>query len=157
MEQDFATLTAEERFAKRLEQERQVLEALLVWANTLKSQTAPKSALGKAQHYLLEQRPYLVRYLEDGRLEISNNRAERSIKPFVMGRKNILFCNTPGVAQSSAILYSLIETAKETGLDPYRYLLWVLECAPELVQASDETWAEKLIPAKEPAECKANV
>lgn len=74
-----------------------------------------------------------------------------------MDRKNFWFCNTPGGAQSSAVLYSLIETAKETGLDPYRYLLWVLECAPELAQASDETWAEKLIPAKAPAECKATV
>ena len=156
MEQDFAALTVEERFAKRLEQEKPVLEALLAWANALKPQTAPKSALGKALHYLLEQWPYLVRYLEDGRLELSNNRAERSIKPFVMGRKNFLFCNTPGSAQSSAVLYSLIETAKETGLDPYRYLQWVLERAPELVQTADETWAEKLIPAEAPAECKTN-
>ena len=156
MEQDFAALTVEERFAKRLEQEKPVLEALLAWANALKPQTAPKSALGKALHYLLEQWPYLVRYLEDGRLEFSNNRAERSIKPFVMGRKNFLFCNTPGGAQSSAVLYSLIETAKETGLDPYRYLLWVLERAPKLAQTADEAWAEKLIPAQTLAECKAN-
>lgn len=143
IEQDFAALTAEERYAKRLEQEKPVLEALLAWANTLKPQTAPKSALGKALHYLLEQWPYLVRYLEDGRLEISNNRAERSIKPFVMGRKNFLFCNTPGGAQSSAVLYSLIETAKETGLNPYRYLLWVLECAPELAQTKSLLFLSK--------------
>ena len=157
MEQDFAVLTVEERFAKRLEQEKPVLEALLAWANRLKPQTAPKSALGKALHYLLEQWPYLVRYLEDGRLEFSNNRAERSIKPFVMGRKNFLFCNTPGGAQSSAVLYSLIETAKETGLDPYRYLLWVLERAPKLAQTADEAWAEKLVPTQAPAECRAKV
>ena len=157
MEQDFAALTAEERFTKRLEQEKPVLEALLAWANALKPQTAPKSALGKALHYLLEQWPYLVRYLEDGRLELSNNRAERSIKPFVMGRKNFLFCNTPGRARSSAVLYSLIETAKESDLDPYRYLQWVLERAPKLAQAADETWAEKLIPSQAPAECKVNI
>ena len=112
---------------------------------------------GKALHYLLEQWPYLVRYLEDGRLELSNNRAERSIKPFVMGRKNFLFCNTPGGAQSSAVLYSLIETAKETDLDPYRYLLWVLERAPKLAQTADEAWVEKLVPAQAPAECRAKV
>ena len=129
----------------------------MAWANALKPQTAPKSALGKALHYLREQWPYLVHYLEDGRLELSNNRAERSIKPFVMGRKNFLFCNTPGGAQSSAVLYSLIETAKETGLDPYRYLQWVLERAPELAQAADETWAEKLIPAQAPAECSTSL
>jgi hypothetical protein len=70
---------------------------------------------------------YLIRVLEDGRLELSNNRAERSIKPFVMGRKNWLFANTPAGAQSSVVTYSLIETAKENGLDPCRYLLWVLK------------------------------
>ena len=96
------------------------MDALLAWAET---KTAPtKSSLGKALYYLREQWPYLKRFLEDGRLEISNNRAERSVKPFVMGRKNWLFANTEGGAQSSAIVYSLIETAKENGLDPYRYL-----------------------------------
>ena len=94
--------------------------------------TAPKSALGRAIHYLLEQWLYLTRYLEDGRLELSNNRAERSIKPFVMGRKNWLFANTAGGAQASAVIYSLMKTAKENALDPYRYLLWVLQNAPQL-------------------------
>ena len=79
-------LTPEERYTKRLELEKPVLDALLAWANETSAKTAPKSALGKALHYLREQWPYLVRYLEDGRLELSNNRAERSIKPFVMGR-----------------------------------------------------------------------
>ena len=68
-------------------------------------------------------------FLEDGRLELSNNRADRSIKPFVISRKNFRFVNTPGGAKSSAVLFSLIETAKENGLDPYRYLAWALEKA----------------------------
>ena len=152
LEESFAELTPEERYAKRLEQEKPVLDALLAWANETISKTAPKSALGKALYYLLEQWPYLVRYLEDGRLELSNNRAERSIKPFVMGRKNWLFANTPAGAQSSAVTYSLIETAKENELDPYRYLLWVLQSAPVLSQA-DEFWAEKLLPTNAPQEC----
>ena len=152
LEESFAELTPEERYAKRLEQKKPVLDALLVWANETISKTAPKSALGKALHYLLEQWTYLVRYLEDGRLELSNNRAERSIKPFVMGRKNWLFANTPVGAQSSAVIYSLIETAKENKLDPHRYLLWVLQSAPVLSQA-DEFWAEKLLPANAPQEC----
>ena len=113
-----------------------------------------KSALGKALYYLLEQWP-LVCYLEDGGLELSNNRAERNIKSFVMGRKIFLSCNAPGGSQSSAVLYSLIETAKETCLDPHCYLLWVLERAPKLAQAADKSWAKKLISAKAPAECRA--
>ena len=154
MEQDFAALIAEERFNKRQEQEKPVLEALLTWANRLKPQTSSKSALGKALYYLLEQWP-LVCYLEDGGLELSNNRAERNIKSFVMGRKIFLSCNAPGGSQSSAVLYSLIETAKETCLDPHCYLLWVLERAPKLEQAADKSRAKKLISAKAPAECRA--
>ena len=140
MEREFEELPAEERYAKRLEQEKPILEALLAWANDLKDKTASKSVLGKTLHYLIEQWPYLIRCLEDGRLELSNNRAERSIKPFVMGRKNWLFANTPAGAQSSAVIYSLIETAKENSLDPYRYLLWVLSHAPGLAQSEIE-WA----------------
>lgn len=153
LEQALAELTPEERYEKRLKQEKPVLDALLSWANEMQAKTAPKSALGKAIHYLLEQWPYLTRYLEDGRLELSNNRAERSIKPFVMGRKNWLFANTPGGAQASAVIYSLIETAKENGLDPYRYLLWILQNAPQLSE-TDAAWAEQFTPANAPQECK---
>ena len=109
---------------------------------------------GRSRHekrFLIESLPALA-YLEDGRLELSNNRAERSMKPFVMGRKNWLFANTQGGAQASSVIYSLIETAKENGLDPYRYLLWVLQNAPQLSE-TDETWAEKLLPARAPKEC----
>lgn len=153
LEDAFSHLTAEERYAKRLERAKPVLDALLAWANDVSLKVAPKSALGKALHYLLEQKPYLERYLEDGRLELSNNRAERSIKPFVMGRKNWLFANTPAGAQSSAVIYSLIETAKENGLDPYRYLLWVLENAPRMAR-DDGLWAAPLTPADAPDACK---
>lgn len=153
LEQALVELTPEERYTKRLELEKPVLDALLAWANEASAKTAPKSALGKALHYLREQWPYLVRYLEDGRLELSNNRAERSIKPFVMGRKNWLFSNTPAGAQSSAVVYSLIETAKENDLAPYRYLVWLLNTAPALSQR-DEAWAESFFPANAPQECR---
>jgi transposase len=69
----------------------------------------------------------ILKALEDGRIKLSNNRAERSIKPFVIGRKNWLFCNTPSGAKSSAVIYSIIETAKENGLNPYSYLNFIFE------------------------------
>lgn len=78
----------------------------------------PKSLLGKAVHYTRKQWPRLTTYLSDGRLEISNNRAERSTKPFMMGRKNFPFANVPKDAEASTIIYSLVETAKENALDP---------------------------------------
>jgi hypothetical protein len=73
-------------------------------------------------YYLREQRPYLERYLLDGRPESTNNRAERSIKPVVIGCKSFLFANMPEGALGSAVIFSLIETAKENRLDPYAYL-----------------------------------
>lgn len=150
LEKEFANLTVEERYKQRQERAKPLLDALLAWAETKKA--APKSALGKALHYLQEQWPYLMRYLEDGRLEVSNNRAERSIKPFVMDRKNFLFANTPNGAQGSAIIFSLIETAKENGLDPYRYLVWVLQSAPNLAVCGPG-WAKRLLPENAPEEC----
>ena len=79
----------------------------------------------------------LERYLLDGRLEISNNRAERSIKPFVIGRKNFLFANTPRGAKASTIMFSIIETAKENGLDPFKYLTYLFRNAPNWINNPD--------------------
>ena len=109
----------------------------------------PKSALGKALYYLREQWPYLIRFLGDGQLEIFNNRAERSVKPFVMCRKNKLFASTEGGGQSSAIFYSMIKSAKENPLSPYQYLTWLLRDAPKLA-AEEKNLAEKLLPENAP-------
>ena len=151
LEDTFSGLSPEERYVQRLEQAKPVLDALLAWANTRTA--APKSALGKAFTYLKEQWPYLVNYLRDGRLEISNNRAERSIKPFVIDRKNFLFANTPNGAAGSAVIFSMIQTALENQLDPYRYLTWLLKMAngtdltrPDILQS--------LLPWKAPETCK---
>ena len=92
----------------------------------------PKSLLGGAVKYTHNQWQKLVRFLEDGRVETSNNRAERSIKPFVIGRKNWMFCNTPAGARASAIIYSIVETAKENHLSPYAYLTYLFEKLPNL-------------------------
>ena len=109
---------------------------------------------GKAFTYLKEQWLYLTNYLKDGRLELSNNRAERSIKPFVIDRKNFLFANTPKGAKGSAIMFSLIQTAIENGLDPYRYLTWLLKTAnnADLTQAEE---VQKLLPWNVLEECRA--
>ena len=124
---------------------------MFAWANTRSA--APKSALGKAFTYLKEQWPYLTNYLKDGRLEISNNRAERSIKPFVIDRKNFLFANTPKGASGSAVMFSLILTAIENGLDPYNYLTWLLKTAKD-ADLTDVQVVKKLLPWNAPQECK---
>ena len=92
----------------------------------------PKCALGTAINHCRKQWPKLIRFLDDGRLEIDNNRAERSIKPFVMGRKAWLFANTPRGASTSAIIYSIVETAKENGLNLIEYLTYLFNQLPNV-------------------------
>ena len=144
--------TEKERYDERLEQAKPILDAMFAWANSRTA--APKSALGKAFHYLKEQWPYLTNYLKDGRLEISNNLAERSIKPFVIDRKNFLFANTPKGATGSAIMFSLIQTAIENGLDPYKYLTWLLKQAKD-ADLTDAQVVQNLLPWNTSVECHA--
>lgn len=124
------------------------MDALLAWANTRAA--APKSTLGKALSSLKEQWPYLLNYLKDGRLELSNNRAECSIKPFVIDRKNFLFANISSGAKSSTVIFSLIQTAMEDGLDPYRYLTWLLSSTTEIDLGQSQN-AQLLLPWNAPA------
>lgn len=149
IEQSLEGTAPEERYKQRLKQAKPVLDALWSWASIRNA--APKSALGKALTYLKEQWPYLTNYLKDGRLEISNNRAERSIKPFVIDRKNFLFANTPKGAAGSAVMFSLIRTAMECGLDPYEYLSHTLRMAARVDLAKPENVAA-LLPENAPLE-----
>jgi AraC-like DNA-binding protein len=107
------------------------MDAFFAWAAERAAKDAlPKTLLGVAVRYALNQRPWLERVLLDGRLELSNNRAERSIKPFVIGRKNWLFNNTPKGAVASAMIYSIVETAKENGLNPFEYFTTLFHKSP---------------------------
>ncbi len=91
---------------------------------------------------MMSQRAFLYNVFLDGRLELSNNRAERSVKPFVIGRKNWLFANTPEGASASSIIYSIIETAKENGLHSQRYIEFLLKVLP----SSTTSDLENLLP-----------
>ena len=128
LEHEFAALTPRERLQKRLEKSKPIADAFFQWAANLGA--LPKSPLGDAVRYTLSQRIFLENVFLDGRTEISNNRCERSVKPFVMGRKAWLFSNTPAGARASSVMYSIIETAKENGLNPCRYLEFLLETLP---------------------------
>jgi len=153
LEKIFKKLTPEERYNTRLEKSKPVADAFFAWVETLGA--LPKSPLGKPVHYSLSQRKYLENVFLDGRTEISNNRCERSVKTFVMGRKAWLFSNTPGGAVASSILYSIIETAKENGLHPFQYIKFLLDVLPG--SSSDDLdgflpWSSSL-----PIECRAPV
>ena len=83
--------------------------------------------MGKAISYTLHEEKCLRNYFKDGRCELSNNRAEQRIKPFVMARKNFLFSNTRSGAKATTIYFSLLESAKMNNLDPFKYLCYVLD------------------------------
>ena len=107
-----------------------VLEEFKAWLDKRKDQTPPQGLLGKAINYALTLWPRLVRYLENGHITPDNNAAENAIRPFVVGRKNWLFAGSPNGADAAATLYSLVETAKACGLDPYKYLRLLFEKIP---------------------------
>lgn len=139
IERDLQEATPEARQAARLQQSRPVLNAFQAWLENQAAQALPKSALGQAITYCRNQWAKLTAFLNDGRLELDNNRSERSIKPFVIGRKNWLFANTPNGATASAIIYSLVETAKENGLVPHAYLTYLFEQLPSLTTVHLDT------------------
>ena len=145
IEAEMKELSSDARKLRREKEAKLILTAYFEWAEKTAKIVLPKSKLGDAINYSLNQREYLENFLLDGRLEISNNRAERSIKPFVIGRKNWLFSNTPAGANASAVLYSIVETAKENELNPFPYLEYLFEQIPN-IDASNTSELEKLLP-----------
>jgi transposase len=133
----------EERRALRQEKAAPILEQLHAWLLKSLPEVPPRTATGKALAYLSNEWDKLQVYLEDGRLLIDNNGAENAIRPFVVGRKNFLFSDSVGGVQASANLYSLIETAKANGLEPYAYLRQVYS---ELPKAQTVEAMEALLP-----------
>lgn len=131
IEKQLKDKTPEEKVAIRQEQSIPLLDQFKTWLDKSASQVPPKSAIGKAIAYNLNQWDKLIQYADSGHLSIDNNRAERAIKPFVIGRKNWLFANTASGAKASARLYSLIETAKANGLTPFNYLMYLLAELPK--------------------------
>jgi len=123
-------LSTEEIYEMRQTQAKPILDEFKAWLNKRKDQVPPKSLLGKAVNYSLNQWHRLENYIKDGHAGIDNNLVENTIRPFAVGRKNWLFSGTPEGAQASALLFSLIETAKANKLEPYRYLRYLFEKIP---------------------------
>lgn len=130
IERDLKDHEPQSRYDERLLHSKPVLEAFLAWLQATSQESLSQTHLGKAINYCLKQWKPLNTFLLDGRLEIDNNRTERSIKAFVIARKNFMFCVAPYSAKASAITFSLIESAKENGLKPFEYLKYILEELP---------------------------
>lgn len=131
----------------RLEKEKPIVEGFLSWLD--KQDPVRGSRMDKAVTYIQNRRDYLMTYLEDGRCSFSNNLSENAIRPFTVGRKNWLFCDTPHGAQASAIVYTMVEMAKANGVNVYHYLTYLLEKLPDDSMSDNELdqlapWNEKV-------------
>ena len=143
IEKSVAHLNAEGRFTARQQQSQPLINKLKDWLDESIITVPPQSAVGKALHYLNNEWDKLVRYTNEGRYLMDNNLAENAIRPFVIGRKNWLFSQSVKGVKASANLYSLIETAKANGLEPYAYLRILFTQLPKATTVDD---IEKLLP-----------
>ena len=123
--------------ALRREKAKPILDQFFLWLSKKAKHVTPKSLLGIAVNYTLNQWHRLIVYLDHGEVTPDNNLAENAIRPFVVGRKNWLFSGNPEGAEASAAMYSLIETAKANGLEAYKYLRYLFEKLP-FAETEDE-------------------
>ncbi|HEB89102.1 MAG TPA: IS66 family transposase [Deltaproteobacteria bacterium] len=144
VERKYRDLSPEDRYRRRQEELAPLIEELREWTTGALGRVPPTTLAGKAVAYLDRQWPKLERVLEDGRLELSTNAIERAIRPFVVGRKAWLFADTPSGATASARLYSLVETARANGVEPWRYLQTIFARLPEATSRGDY---EALLPS----------
>jgi transposase len=138
-------LSPAERYEFRRERAQEVLTEFKGWIDKRLHITPPKGLLGKALNYAFTHWPKLIRYVEDGHITPDNNAAENAIRPFVVGRKNWLFAGHPNGANASANLFTLIETARSCGLEPYAYLRFLFERIPHAQTTEDY---EALLPQR---------
>jgi transposase len=148
LEKEAKDLNNEQRYQLRQTKSKPVLMSFFEWLREElphEVQFEERSVFQAAINYCLNQKERLEAYLLDGRLSIDNNLSERSIKPFVMGRKNWLFANVPAGAKASAIVYSILETAKANGLRPQEYMTHLLITLPN-IDTTDMSELDKLLP-----------
>ena len=138
-------LSENEFLEERRKQAGPLLEKFKSWLDEKALKIRPNSNTGQAISYTMGQWDKIIRYLDSPYLTPDNNGAERAVKPFVVGRKNWLFSGSPTGADASCFFFSLIETAKQNGIDPYWYLKWVFDQAAEM---GEEIKPERLLPWK---------
>ena len=146
IEEKLKDLPTEERRVERLKQEIPVLEAFWAWVDINLEGVLQKSKVGQALQYAKNHREGLMTFLDDGDCDISNNLAENSIRPFTVGRKNWLFAGSPAGAGASAAVYTIVETAKANGLNPYKYLEYLLRHIPSIPPKQQKDFLDKLLP-----------
>ena len=145
IEKKIKEFASEDRLRIRQEEAVPILNELKDWVDELRSKISSQSTAGKAINYTYNEWKYLTPYTEDPKLNISNIDIENAIRPFAIGRRNWLFSDSVAGADASAMNYSLIETAKKNGFEPFDYLVKMLDKLPHAETVDD---FEKLLPLK---------
>ena len=146
VEREIEKLSVEEKVQKRQEKSLPILKKFYEWVYLTNEKYVTNAKLQKALTYAINQKENLSKFLEDGRIPLTNSKAERSIRPFAVHRKNWLFADTEEGAKANAIYYSLIESAKENHLNIYKYIKYLLDELPQLEEAQEEKEIEKYLP-----------
>lgn len=130
IEETIRDKSIEERYRIRKEKSKPLLDEFRSWLDDNLKKVPPRSQLGMALNYAHNEWVYLVRYIDDGRFSIDNNRVENAIRPFAVGRKNWLFSDSVAGAKASATIYSVMVSAKQNGHNEYAYFRYLLEKLP---------------------------
>jgi len=156
VEHSLAGMDADARKNRRLSEIKPLLDSFYAWLGQIRSNAVPGYSLSRAINYAFNQRPYVENVLLDGRLALTNNRAERAIRPFAIGRRNFLFSDTPEGAEASAVLFSVVQTALENKLRPFDYLTWVLTELPNCDLTADPDAIARFVPYSDaiPRSCR---
>jgi hypothetical protein len=139
-------LPAEERLRRRQSEIKPLVDDFYTWVRSEKDNVLPHSQTGEAFTYALNQEKFLRVFLSDPNVSMDNSAAERSIRPFTTGRKNWVMIDTPKGADASAVVYSIVETAKANNLNIYKYLDYLLTELPKYIHDLDKEIPEKLFP-----------
>ena len=142
----FDDLPSEDRLKQRQLVLKDKVDAYFAWVKHKYTQVAHMSATGRALYYSINQERYLRQFLTDGDIPMDNNLAEQAIRPFTIGRKNFVLINTDNGARASAMIYSLVETAKANNLNPYKYLEMLFTVIPQHMEDKDMKFLDALLP-----------
>ena len=146
VERKIENLSVEEKVQKRKEKSAPIVKKFYEWVYSTSEKYVTNAKLRKALTYAINQKENLSKFLEDGRIPLTNSKAERAIRPFAVHRKNWLFADTEAGAKANAIYYSLIESAKVNKLNIYKYIKYLLDELPQIEEAQDEKDIEKYLP-----------
>ena len=143
---EFIKMSHKDRKMQRQQHLKEKVDDYFAWVKVKYDQVTRNSTIGKALAYSINQEEYLRKFLDDGNIPMDNNYAEQAIRPFTLGRKNFVIIESDKGAKASAVLYSLVETAKANQLNTYKYFELLLTEIPKHMEDKNLRFLDDLMP-----------